>query len=81
MPITTAINGIRSLEVSGNSGSVSRLKPLFRLAVLNGLEPAVREHLRRGADVNAVDPSGQTPLMLASSAGHLDVCRVLIAWR
>ncbi len=56
----------------------ARLKPLFRLAAVNGLEAAVREHLRRGADVNATDQRGSSALMLASAAGHIGTCRILI---
>jgi hypothetical protein len=56
----------------------TRLRPLFRLAAVNGLEAAVKEQLRRGADVNATDQRGCSPLMLASAAGHLETCRVLL---
>jgi RNA polymerase primary sigma factor len=56
-----------------------RLRPTLRLAVLRGLESAVREQLRRGANVNAVDHQGRTPLLLAAAAGHLRVCQCLVA--
>jgi RNA polymerase primary sigma factor len=55
-----------------------RLKPLFRLAAVNGLEVAVREQLRRGADVNSRDQRHCSPLMLASAAGHVGTCRILL---
>ena len=32
-----------------------------------------------GADVNATDPRGSTPLLEAARYGHNDICRVLIA--
>ena len=65
--------------VAGDSGgSGSKLRPLFRLAAVNGLDAAVREQLRRGADVNATDHRGCSPLMLASAAGHLGTCRILL---
>src|ERR1700730_17795209 len=56
----------------------TKLRPLFRLAAVNGLEAAVREQLRRGADVNATDQRGCSPLMLASAAGHVETCRILL---
>jgi len=56
----------------------ARLKPLFRLAVLNGLTASVREQIRRGGDINAVDQKGCTPLMLAAGAGHLEICQLLV---
>ena len=59
-------------------GSGAKLRPLFRLAAVNGLDAAVREQLRRGADVNATDQRGCSPLMLASAAGHLGTCRILL---
>jgi len=40
--------------------------------------PRVRELLAAGADRNARDAEGATPLMLAAHAGHLDVVRALI---
>ena len=58
--------------------AATRLRPLFRLAAVNGLEAAVREQLRRGADVNATDQRGCSPLMLASAAGHVETCRILL---
>jgi RNA polymerase primary sigma factor len=67
------------ISVGSDSGpSGSKLRPLFRLAALNGLDAAVREQLRRGADVNATDQRGYSPLMLASSAGHIETCRILL---
>ena len=65
--------------VAGDSKeAATRLRPLFRLAAVNGLEGAVREQLRRGADVNATDQRGCSPLMLASASGHVETCRILL---
>ena len=41
----------------------------------------VRDLLGRGSDVNARDRHGQTALMLAAHAGHLQVIEALIAHR
>jgi hypothetical protein len=57
---------------------VQRLRPLFRLAAINGIEASIREHLRRGVDVNATDIRGCSPLMLAATGGHLRACEILI---
>lgn len=51
---------------------------LFRLALACGAEEAVRAHVSRGADVNARDARGLTPLMIAAAKGHLATCRYLI---
>ena len=39
----------------------------------------VCELLARGADVNAADIDGYTPLITASNFGHVDVVRALLA--
>lgn len=54
------------------------LKPLFKMAALAGVLVAVRLHIRRGDDLNAIDEKGRTPLMLAASRGHVDVCKLLL---
>jgi len=43
------------------------LNSLLRMAVLAGVELAVRMHVRRGDDLDARDGDGMTPLMLAAS--------------
>lgn len=42
------------------------LSPLLKMAVLAGVEVAVRLHIKRGDDLNAADENGLTPLMLAA---------------
>ena len=37
----------------------------------------VRTLVDRGADVNAADESGHTPLHIAADGGHLEVARLL----
>ncbi|WP_428060159.1 ankyrin repeat domain-containing protein [Candidatus Avelusimicrobium stercoris] len=38
----------------------------------------VRDFLRTRADINAHDPNGKTPLILASQNGHIDVVKLLL---
>ena len=52
---------------------------LFR-ATVEGNTDMVRSLLSSpGADVNATDERGSTPLLEAARYGHEDICRVLIA--
>ena len=55
------------------------MKPAFRMALLNGAVESVRLHLRGEDVVNGVDGAGRSPLMLAASRGHAEVCRLLLA--
>ena len=45
---------------------VKPMNPLLRMAVLAGVETAVRLHIRRGDSLDARDGGGATPLMLAA---------------
>lgn len=54
------------------------IDPLLRLAILSGKVAVVSHHVRRGIDVNCVDPAGRSPLMLAAGRGHVDVCTLLL---
>jgi RNA polymerase primary sigma factor len=56
----------------------SRMHPLLRLATLSGAEHAVRLHISKGRNINAVDDEGRTPLLLAASGGHLPICKLLL---
>jgi ankyrin repeat protein len=51
---------------------------LWESAVTRGDLPAVREHLRSGADINSRDRYGQTALMLAAHRGFQAVVEILI---
>jgi CubicO group peptidase (beta-lactamase class C family) len=48
-------------------------------AALQGDLEAVRAHIRAGADLDARDPYGSTPLILATTFGRTEVARALIA--
>jgi RNA polymerase primary sigma factor len=54
------------------------LNPLFRLAVLSGVQSAIHFHLRRGEDINALDSSGRSPLLLATMKGNANTVRLLL---
>jgi hypothetical protein len=66
----------------GKTNAVSEprsLSLLERMALAMGSATAVAEHLRRPQYAEATDDTGRTPLMLAASYGHEELCRVLIA--
>jgi RNA polymerase primary sigma factor len=48
------------------------------MAVLAGVETAVRMHVRRGDDLDARDGDGMTPLMLAASKNKAAICALLL---
>ena len=54
------------------------LNPLLKLAALSGVQTAVKHHIRRGDEINAVDSSGRSPLLLAASNGHFETCKILL---
>ncbi|WP_157203451.1 sigma-70 family RNA polymerase sigma factor [Methylomicrobium agile] len=54
------------------------LNPLLKMAVLSGVQAAVRLHIRRGIEVNAIDEKGRSPLILAASKGHTETCMILL---
>jgi RNA polymerase primary sigma factor len=58
--------------------SGSRINLLLKMAVLGGIQEAVRLHIRRGEDINATDDRGRSPLLLAASKGHIETCRILL---
>ena len=64
------------------NSSVSQLKPtlssFFRMAIIAGVESAVRIHIERGDNLNARDAGGQTPLMLATARNKPHICKLLL---
>lgn len=63
----------------GHVGStVVKLNPLLRMAVITGVEVAVKLHVARGDDLDARDSGGATPLMLASARRKKGVVRLLL---
>lgn len=55
------------------------LNSLLKMAVIAGVETAVRLHVRRGDDLDARDGNGMTPLMLAASRNKGAICALLLS--
>ena len=56
----------------------TELELLLLEAVRKGDEAKARELLSRGANVNGRDTGGETPLIVASSAGHIGLMQLLL---
>jgi RNA polymerase primary sigma factor len=56
----------------------STVNPLFKMAVLQGVDAAVQLHIGRGEDVDGKDDTGRPLLMLAVIRGHVGTCRLLL---
>jgi len=52
---------------------------MLRAAIRGGMLWLVKNMLKKGANVNAADQYGQTPLYLAAFHGHTDVAKLLLA--
>lgn len=54
------------------------LNPLLKIAVIAGVENAVRIHIKRGDNLNARDCNGLTPLMLSAVRNNSAICKILL---
>lgn len=54
------------------------LSQLLKMAVMAGVESAVRIHVERGDDLNARDSNGLTPLMLSAARNKSTICKLLL---
>lgn len=64
-----------------SDASVTSARPLsllLKMAVMAGVESAVRIHVQRGDDLNARDSNGLTPLMLAATRNKPTICKLLL---
>jgi RNA polymerase primary sigma factor len=65
--------------VSGSADErVTAINRLLKMAVVGGVEAAVKLHIDRGDNLNSKDDRGFTPLMLAAARNKVGVCRLLI---
>jgi RNA polymerase primary sigma factor len=65
--------------VSGSADErFTAISRLFKIAVVGGVEAAVKLHIDRGDNLNSRDDRGFTPLMLAAARNKVGVCRLLI---
>lgn len=55
------------------------LSRFLKMAVVTGVERAVRIHIDRRDNLNARDEKGQTPLMLSAARDKAAICRLLLA--
>lgn len=55
-----------------------KIDPLLRMAVSRGLHQSAESLIARGANVNAVDSSGRTALLLAVRSGDRKICTILL---
>jgi len=79
-PLSEAIASGRSdlIELLLSVGADPNNSPALHWAVRSGLEPNVFMLINAGADVNAPDPDGTTPLDLAFQAQNEHVIRYLL---
>lgn len=57
---------------------VRPINRLLKMAVVGGVEVAVKLHIARGDDLDSRDDRGLTPLMLAATRNKASICQLLI---
>jgi ankyrin repeat protein len=62
----------------GTTPSVDYCQTALHLASGNNLLETCKELIRRGADVNAIDANGNTPLYEAAGFGNAEICELLL---
>lgn len=65
--------------IEANVAGTRPLSQFLRMAVMAGVESAVRIHIERGDDLNARDASGMTPLMLSAVRNKPAICQLLLS--
>ncbi len=56
-----------------------KLGRLFKIAIVAGVESAVKLHIDRGDALNSRDERGLTPLMIAAGLGRASICKLLLS--
>lgn len=54
------------------------LNRLLKIAAANGVENAIKVHIKKGDDLNARDEMGKTPLMIAARSKQTNACKLLL---
>jgi ankyrin repeat protein len=62
----------------GTTPPVDYCQTALHLASGNNLLETCKELIRRGADVNAIDANGNTPLYEAAGFGNAEICELLL---
>ncbi|MGF6642439.1 sigma-70 family RNA polymerase sigma factor [Paraburkholderia sp. GAS82] len=57
----------------------TKLGRLFKIAIVAGVETAVKLHINRGDALNSRDERGFTPLMIAAALGRASICELLLS--
>jgi ankyrin repeat protein len=84
-PLDVAFSGFKTIDIIRKHGGKTKeeldeiAKGSIHAAAQYGNIEAVKQHLAAGADVNAKDGEGYTPLHNAASDGHKEVAELLIA--
>jgi ankyrin repeat protein len=77
-PAITSLVGAGVLALATSLSAQGQISPLVLQAVQTGERPAVQRVIRSGADVNAANRYGVTPLLLAAQRGYDDLLDLLL---